>query len=106
MTSMLEVLREHKHLTARNKNEGQRPPSLEERLQELGDVIRANAPPANAPSPAPNATRVPKGDTPIGAPPRATSMRAAPRGASSASVSDEREISTPGKKKKKRKRQL
>ncbi len=50
MTSMLEVLREYKHLTARKKKEGQLPAKLEERLQELHGLVRANAPQAAAPS--------------------------------------------------------
>lgn len=56
MTSMLEVLREYKHLTAKKKREGALPPSLEERLLELQELVRANAPERTPPpetSPAP-----------------------------------------------------
>jgi tetratricopeptide (TPR) repeat protein/predicted Ser/Thr protein kinase len=44
MSSMLEVLREYKHLTAKKKKEGTLPPSLEERLVELQGLVKANAP--------------------------------------------------------------
>src|SRR5689334_2044122 len=42
MASMLEVMREYKHLTAKKRAEGTLAPSLEERLAELEGVVRAS----------------------------------------------------------------
>src|SRR5262249_34092917 len=41
MASMLEVMREYRHLTAKKRAEGSLPPSLEERLAELEGVVKA-----------------------------------------------------------------
>lgn len=60
MTSMLEVLREYKHLTAKKKKDGALPPSLEERLAELQELVRANAPQKTPPPRLPEESLVPQ----------------------------------------------
>jgi tetratricopeptide (TPR) repeat protein/predicted Ser/Thr protein kinase len=60
MASMLEVLREYKHLAARKKAEGQLPDQLEARLAELEGLVKSQAGQTKAP--------IPKEDSKVGLP--------------------------------------
>ncbi|MCK6552704.1 hypothetical protein L6R52_43175, partial [Myxococcota bacterium] len=50
MPSILEVMREYKHLSAMKRAEGSLPPPLEERLAELEGVVRGMRSDADAAS--------------------------------------------------------
>ena len=83
MTSMLEVLREYKHLAAKRKSEGSLAPPLQSRLDELEALVKAEAArrkPGGASAPMQN----------VGArsfPTRGASSAAPPRGPSSPALS-------------------
>jgi tetratricopeptide (TPR) repeat protein len=92
MASMLEVMREYKHLTAKKRAEGSLPPSLEERLAELENVVKASSASSKPkPAPVPEArTRTPlpaappadaarSRPAPVAKPPPAAASRPAPR---------------------------
>jgi tetratricopeptide (TPR) repeat protein/predicted Ser/Thr protein kinase len=75
MASMLEVMREYKHLSAKKKAEGRLPPSLEERLVELEGVVKASRksdgqPPAGNDAPSPVLASTPPPVAQLSAKPR------------------------------------
>lgn len=60
MTSMLEVLREYKHLAAQKKRDGSLPGPLEARLSELEGLVRAEREKKKAQTPMPSVTPAPR----------------------------------------------